>query len=543
MQKNRLVVLDCTFRDGGYYNNWDFDTDTVKLYLAAMDQAKVDIVEIGFRMPPQLTFHGAFAYSTDAYLRTLAIPKSLTIAVMVNAGDLIRNGIDVQAAVDELFAPAKTSIVEVVRIAGHLKHVSGCRKIAERLAELGYRVILNVMQAGSYAPAELTRVAAAVTEWDIIEALYFADSLGNMDAKSVRATAKAFSAGWSKPMGFHSHNNRGLGIVNTLAAIDANVTYLDSTILGMGRGAGNAQTEALLVELSRRGASKYLPEAVFSLALREFAVLQRRYGWGQNLYYYLAAEYDIHPTYIQEMLADTRYEPEDILAAIKFLRQTEAKSFNSETLTRAMLSGEAVADGSWNVVGWAEGRTVIIVGSGPQGERHLGAVASLVRQNNFQVLCLNVNKSFPDDLVSAYVACRESRIMMEAYQYARLMKPLFLPIAWVPQDVKAYLAGVEVRDYGLGIMRDTLELRAMGCTLPQPLDALTAAYAIAIAIAGGAGKILLVGFDGYAIGDSRQEEMIELFDRFKVLKSAPPIIAITPTTYPILQRSVYEPSL
>jgi 4-hydroxy 2-oxovalerate aldolase len=538
MLEAQPVVLDCTFRDGGYYNNWDFDPNTVKRYLAVMEDANVDIVEIGFRMPPQLTFLGPFAYSTDAYLRTLPIPEGMTVAVMVNADDLICS--EISAAVDALFVPALTSVVSVVRIAAHLKHVSPCREIADRLSTLGYRVILNVMQAGSYASVELTKVAAEVDGWGSVEALYFADSLGNMDVSSVRETTAAFAAGWRKPIGFHGHNNRGLGVVNTLAALDAGVTYVDSTILGMGRGAGNAQTEALLVELARRGATKYTPEAVFPLVLSEFAELQRQCGWGQNLYYYLAAEYGIHPTYIQELLSESRYGPEDILSAINFLRQTGAKSYNADTLTQAMLGDEPDTDGTWRATGWAIGKTVLIIGPGEQGERHLAAVADFVRQRDPLVLCLNINKSFPAELVSAYVVCHESRLMIEAHQFKRLQKPLFLPMARVPQDVKASLGSVEVRDYGLKIVRNTVEIRPTGCSLPQSL---AAAYAIALAFEGGAAKIVLVGFDGYATGDRRQEEMIEIFERFHAMESVPPIVAITPTTYPVTQRSVYEPGL
>jgi len=534
------LVLDCTFRDGGYYNNWDFDADTIERYLTAMDCSGVDIVEIGFRMPPQPAFLGPFAYSTDAYLRTLPIPDGMTIAVMVNADDLIRADGDVSVAVDALFAPASNSLASVVRIAAHLKHVLRCHGIAKCLSGLGYRVMLNVMQAGSYALSELTKVAAEVDGWGSVQVLYFADSLGNMDAASVCETAAAFESGWSGPIGFHGHNNRGRGVVNTLAAIEAGVTHVDSTLLGMGRGAGNAQTEALLAELARRGMTKFAPEAIFPLVLGEFSELQRKYGWGQNLYYYLAAEYGIHPTYIQELLFDTRYGPEDILAAIKFLRDIGAKSFNADMLTQAMVGGESDTDGTWVATGWAEGNTVLIVGPGHQGERHLAAVANFVRQRSPLVLCLNINKAFPCELVTAYVACHESRIMIEAHQYKTLKKPLFLPMARVPDDVKTGLGGVEVRDYGMRIARDTVEIRPSGCSLPQPL---AVAYAIALAIEGGAGKIFLVGFDGYATGDRRQEEMIEIFERFHALASVPPIVAITPTTYPVTQRSVYEPGL
>ena len=65
MAKNKLKILDCTFRDGGYYNNWNFDIDLINKYLKVMSDIKVDYVEIGFRSGEKKEFKGACAYSTD----------------------------------------------------------------------------------------------------------------------------------------------------------------------------------------------------------------------------------------------------------------------------------------------------------------------------------------------------------------------------------------------------------------------------------------------------------------------------------------------
>ena len=66
--KSKIKVLDCTLRDGGYYNNWDFNQHLVEKYLYAMSTAKVDIVEIGFRFLPQKKFLGKFAYCNDDFI-------------------------------------------------------------------------------------------------------------------------------------------------------------------------------------------------------------------------------------------------------------------------------------------------------------------------------------------------------------------------------------------------------------------------------------------------------------------------------------------
>ena len=86
-----IKILDCTLRDGGYYNNWDFSIDLINDYLKAMPMAGVDYVEIGFRSLYKSTFRGACAYTKDEFLESLKIPKKLKVAVMVNASDLINS--------------------------------------------------------------------------------------------------------------------------------------------------------------------------------------------------------------------------------------------------------------------------------------------------------------------------------------------------------------------------------------------------------------------------------------------------------------------
>ena len=63
-----VKILDCTLRDGGYHNHWDFDREIVDRYLKALKDASVDIVELGFRSLPKDSFEGPYIYSTDEFI-------------------------------------------------------------------------------------------------------------------------------------------------------------------------------------------------------------------------------------------------------------------------------------------------------------------------------------------------------------------------------------------------------------------------------------------------------------------------------------------
>ena len=89
MNKNKINLLDCTLRDGGYYNNWFFDKELINEYLKVMDLIKIDYVEIGFRFLDKIKIKGPCAYSQESFLNSLKIPKKLKIGVMINASDFV----------------------------------------------------------------------------------------------------------------------------------------------------------------------------------------------------------------------------------------------------------------------------------------------------------------------------------------------------------------------------------------------------------------------------------------------------------------------
>ena len=269
------MILDCTLRDGGYYVNWDFDPDTVRKYLTAVATAKIEIIEIGFRFLPAKIFLGASAYSTDVYLKSIDLPGNVLISVMVNASEIINCSEGIDNAVNQLFTSKSESPVDIVRIAANIDDIEQCHEIVERLNILGYRVFLNLMQIGLVSHDKLVKTSSLIESWNMVEVLYMADSFGSLDPVNVKKIIKTIENGWSGPLGIHAHDNKGLAVQNTMAALNAGVLYLDSTICGMGRGAGNARTEYLLVELGQRKDVTYFPDAVFPLTLQEFNALQK----------------------------------------------------------------------------------------------------------------------------------------------------------------------------------------------------------------------------------------------------------------------------
>lgn len=276
-------VLDCTLRDGGYYTAWDFPTTIIERYLDAMRAARVDVVELGFRFLRNEGFKGACAYTTDHFIRSLAIPEGLALAVMLNGADLLGE-MGLEAALQQLVPEsAETSALKMVRIACHFHEFERVLPACDWLKRRGYAVGFNLMQMAGHTREEVSRLASSASDWPV-DVLYFADSTGSMKPADVCETVAWLREGWSGALGFHAHDNMGLALQNTLTARTEGVEWLDATITGMGRGPGNVRIEELLIELAEPRAN-LVP--LLALIGEYFAPLKVRHGWGTNAFYYL----------------------------------------------------------------------------------------------------------------------------------------------------------------------------------------------------------------------------------------------------------------
>ena len=117
--KNNFQLLDCTLRDGGYYNNWDFNKKNIQRYLNLISKTRINFVELGFRFLDDIKLKGETAYTTEKLLNDLNIPVNLNIGVMVNASDLIKNKRTPLENCKNIFPNIKKSKIKFVRFACH----------------------------------------------------------------------------------------------------------------------------------------------------------------------------------------------------------------------------------------------------------------------------------------------------------------------------------------------------------------------------------------------------------------------------------------
>ena len=532
-----INILDCTLRDGGYYNNWDFDENLVNDYLQTMNSLQIDFIEIGFRTLKNESFKGAFAYSTDSYLNSLNIPTGLKgkIGVMINGSEIADPKTQI-LSLEKLFKPKLESPVTLVRIACHTHEFNNCLPAANWLKKNGYLVGFNLMQISDCSYEEITGYAKNASSYPI-DVLYFADSLGSLDQQTLIKIIKAFQAGWKGALGIHTHDNMGKAIANVKKSIKSGLTWIDSTVTGMGRGPGNAQTEYLILSLKKRFKSQRSFIELFKLIRKHFKPMQNCYGWGMNPYYFLAGQNGIHPTYIQEMIQDNRYDEEDILAVIDHLKVKGGKKFSLNNLELARHFYSNKTEGNWEPEKILKNKSILILGSGPGVKRYQSVIESFIEKTQPYVIALNTQSNVRQELINARAACHPIRLLADFYEHIKLPQTLIVPFSMLPSNLKEEFIGKEILNFGVKINNKGFGFYKNYCEIPVPL---VMAYAIAIANSGKAKEILLAGFDGYNYEDPRQKEIDQVLKDYNDKKKSISIKSITPTRYRIPMKSIYS---
>jgi len=527
--KKDPVLLDCTFRDGGYYNNWDFKPELVNSYLQTIAPL-AQVVELGFRSIKNENFKGPLAFTTDEYIETLNIPKNLQLAVMVNASELISGG-KLELNLKKLFPnPSKKSRVNIVRIAAQFEEVEPVLPAVNWLVNMGYEVGLNLMQIADRTEREIKDFTKKVSKYKI-KVLYFADSLGSLTAEQTLKIVSWLRTGWKGYLGFHAHNNMGRALQNTMLAYNNGVLWLDATVTGMGRGAGNAKTEELIVELGKTGNLLNL----LKLINKYFKQLKNDFNYGENPYYFLAGKYGIHPTYIQSMLDDIRFAEEDILTTIEQLKIDNSKKYEPAKLEQKRYLPVKNSQGSWEPQKIMQNRELLILATGQGVLNHKQAIESYIKLKKPLVLAFNTQNDIDSKLIDFRIACHYTRMLADCKIYKDLNQPLITSVANMSEILKKEMKGVKFLDFGIHIKENAFEFERTYCVIPK-LSVLF--YALAIVASGKVSRLLLAGFDGYAQNFLMNKETEHIFDIFQKNYSCE-TLAVTQTAYNLRSVSIY----
>jgi 4-hydroxy 2-oxovalerate aldolase len=274
-----VTVVDCTIRDGGLMNKSNFSLECVQAVYRAVCAAGVDVVELGYRNSrkhfDEAQF-GPWRFCDDAMiLQVLGGHKhpGTRIAVMMDAH---------KSDPDDL-RPRDQSPVDLVRIATYLKDLPQAIGLEQEARAKGYATTLNLMAISTAQEAELDECLVRIREQTQAQACYIVDSFGNLHAENIDYCVAKFQALLpGMEVGIHAHNNQQLAFANTIQGLRRGANYLDATLYGLGRGAGNCNLELLLGFLDQ---ARFDLRPVLDVIASHILPLRKDIAWGYAVPY------------------------------------------------------------------------------------------------------------------------------------------------------------------------------------------------------------------------------------------------------------------
>ena len=289
MYRPEIKVLDCTIRDGGLINEHLFEDKFVRAVYKAVVAAGVDYIELGYRASEKYFSsdkYGKAKFCSEDFLRkvTVGIESNTKISAMVDIG-----------RVDPEDIPEKKdSVVDMMRVACYVKDIDKAIDLVNHCAEKGYETTVNIMAISTALTPDLDEGLAQLAECPV-NAVYIVDSFGALFSEQIHFLVqeyKKYLHPKGKEVGIHCHNNQQLGFANTIEAIRKGANYLDATIFGIGRAAGNCPLELLLAFLKN---PKFKLDPILEVIEEEFLPLRDQIEWGYIIPHMITGILNMHP--------------------------------------------------------------------------------------------------------------------------------------------------------------------------------------------------------------------------------------------------------
>lgn len=299
-----VKVVDCTLRDGGLVNNFRFSDEFVRdLYLANI-KAGVDYMEFGYKASKEIfnpDNFGKWKFCEEKDIRTIVGDNKtdMKIAVMADVG---------RTDFKKDILLKKDSVIDMIRVATYINTIPAAIEMIEDAKKKGYETTVNIMAVSKVHEADLDAGLELLAQ-SCVDVIYLVDSFGAFYPEQVERLTKKymdFAVKYNKKIGIHAHNNQQLAFANTIEALSRGASYLDATVSGMGRGAGNCYMELLLSFLRN---PKYNKIAIMNFVEKHMMKLKEEGAvWGYDIPYLLTGILNAHPSSAIQFIKDKRQD-------------------------------------------------------------------------------------------------------------------------------------------------------------------------------------------------------------------------------------------
>lgn len=394
-----IQILDCTLRDGGYINNWEFGQKHIMSIFEQLKESNVDIIECGYIKGNVELSLDKTVYPDVMNIKPKEASQSIVYVAMINYGEFNI----------ELLKPCSPNTVDGIRVVFRKQDWEQAIEYAEKVADKGYKVFIQPMATINYSDIELLSLISKVNSFNP-EALYIVDSFGVMNKKDLLRLFYLFdnNLNQSVKIGYHAHNNLQLAFSNAQSLVEEvnkRDIIIDASIQGMGRGAGNLNTELFVKFLNESYEAEYNIYPLLKVIDETTSHEYKKNYWGYSLPHYLSATYNCHPnyaTYLDEKNTLTIKKIESLLSKITL---EKSQTFDKYYIEEIYLEFQnSMIDDQKSIDMLKEklvGNKIILLAAGKSLEENESEIINLLsREKNSKVISVNF---IPENIKSDFL--------------------------------------------------------------------------------------------------------------------------------------------
>jgi 4-hydroxy 2-oxovalerate aldolase len=507
---DKINFLDCTLRDGGYYNNWEFELKLINQYLRTMSKTPIKHIEIGFFTIKKDNNLGITANINKNFFKKIEIPQNLNIGLMINISELLLLKNKYQNRLNDI----DYKNIKFIRLACHLNEYKKIIPYLKFFKKKNIKIFLNLMQASEINISDLIYIKKNLQKY--IDVFYFADSFGSMVEEEIVLLSKKINKNFNIPFGIHAHDNLSKAFTNSVLALKNDARWVDSTILGMGRGPGNTKTEELIYKIFK------IKNSSLEKLTKTFQTLKKNYNWGTNQFYKISGKKKIHPTYVQMLLSDNRIKKNQYLNILKNINRLKAKKYDPNELYSNLFFKKKIR--YKNKIMYQNffkkfNEAIIISSNFNENFYNKNIIKCLDDPRTLKIM---INQSQDSYLISksdVISICHPLRLMELKKRFDQKYKKILIPFSNLPSQIKKiFIDKKKIIDFPI-LLKKKISIKKNYLEISEPL---TLIYTLCILIRFSIFKVGLLGFKGFGYTDPFQDQtqkyILEILKKYKKLK-------------------------
>ena len=383
-----ISVLDCTLRDGGYINDFRFGRKVINEIIDGLSKASIDIIECGFLRSGCVDEDQTLYDSVEAIKKVIGekSPNALYVA-MIQVGAI---------GIDDI-QDRDCDSIDGIRLTFHENEISDAIDFGRKLIDKGYKLFMQPVGTTSYDDQTLIDLVYKINMLKPF-AFYMVDTLGKMYKNDLLHMFYLIDHNLDDriTLGFHSHNNLQMSFANAQELTQINTKrnlIIDASVLGMGRGAGNLNTELLVQYLNVNQGLKYDVFRIMNIMDLYIKPLMKKYSWGYDAAYYLAAITECHPNYASFLLNMQTLQIRDIGTILNGLSRDKRSIFDKEYIKeeymKYMDNYVDDTDTCKMIKASIASRKILLLAPGKSFRSQIKSVNELKNTNEYYVVSIN----------------------------------------------------------------------------------------------------------------------------------------------------------